>query len=83
MYILNKGNGNKKGNKMNEIITNKAKDSGFETRVYSNAVLVYLINRNTSIMEVGQAFGGLTDLVTMKQSTDPHRYNRTGVLVKW
>ena len=70
---------------MNEFkyeISDILKNKGFETRVYNNAVLAYKVTRDTTVNEVTNAIGGLSNLVAnMKTNADPRRWNRRGVMI--
>ena len=68
---------------MRDVTAQALKDAGFATRTYDNAVFAYLKTRNVDTNEVATALGAMSDLLRFRPAADPHRYNRTGVLIRF
>ena len=66
---------------MKEQIALLLQNAGFATRLYPNAVFVYLSNRHITKMEVQAALGEEFDSYAMRSSYDAHHFTRRGVLI--
>ena len=66
---------------MKEQIALLLQNAGFATRLYPNAVFVYLSNRHISKNEVQTALGEEFDSYAMRSSYDAHHFLQRGVII--
>ena len=66
---------------MKEQIALLLQNAGFATRLYPNAVFVYLSNRHITKMEVQAALGEEFYGYSMRTSYDAHHFLQRGVLI--